>query len=239
VKYAFETRYEIDAPLAITVATYLDSEHYVYLHRALSNRIEIIQKGSDSYRCHQTWNLFGLGLGQTYTCRYIPPATFINEDLMPYPFWFPSIHHVIHTKTELRYYETPRRTTLSELKVEMDIPRWLFPFRVGVRKTVEKIKILKDLEDVALIDRRARLFGRENNGAYLKRHQFMLHKEEYLRYFGEKSQYLGDPQDIARNETWCSITGLDLSYVRDFLRTKYHRYAGYDYMTGLQDQIAR
>jgi len=41
-----------------------------------------------------------------------------------------------------------------------------------------------------MIERRARLFGRENNAVYLADHQFILHKEEYLRHFGPNSKRL-------------------------------------------------
>ena len=227
MKYSFVLKYELDTPLAIAVAIYLDSEHYVFLHGGLTNKIEIFEKGADSYRCHQTWNIFGLKAGQTYTCRYLAPATFINEDLKPYPSWLPSIHHLIHTKTMLRYYETDRRTTLSELTVEMEMPAWLYPLRKQIQAVVEKVKILKDMEDVALFDRRAKLFGRESNEVYLKKYQFMLHKEDYVKYFGENSVFYG-PAEYLKSERWTNIKDLDRAYVREFLDKKYKRYTNFE-----------
>ena len=129
----------------------------------------------------------------------------------------------------LRYYENPeRRTTLSELTVELDLPFWLYPFRSAIQHVIEKVKILKDLEDVALFDRRAKLFGRESNEIYLKKHQFLLHKDDYLKYFGEKSTFLGNPAEYYRNETWTDIKDLDFPYVREFLEKKYKRYTNFE-----------
>ena len=228
MKHTFEIKYELDTPLAIAVAIYLDCEHYVYLHRGLSNKIEIIGKGDDYYMCHQSWSVFGIKIGQTYTCKYLAPATFINTDVKPFPSWIPSIHHLVHIQTALRYYQQPEKnTTLSELMVEMDMPFWLYPFRNAFRRTIAKIKILKDLEDVALIDRRARLFGRESNEAYLKKHQFMLHKEEYVKYFAANSIFLGDSGEHSRKEEWPNIKDLDFPYVRRFLKKDYIRYSNF------------
>ena len=228
MKHTFFVRYELDTPLAIAVAIYLDSEHYIFLHRGLTNKMEITGKGNDYYTCHQTWNILGLNVGQSYTCKYIAPATFINCELTPFPKWFPSIHHLVKTRTTLRYFENPeRRTTLSELEVEMEMPFWLYPFRHFISATIEKMKILKDLEDVALFDRRARLFGRDSNEVYLKRHQFMLHKEDYLKWFGENSRLLGNPDGIYKYETWTNIKDLDRPYVREFLEKKYKHYTNF------------
>ena len=229
MKYTFQIKYELDTRLAMAVAIYLDCEHYIFLHNALSNSIEITEKGSDYYKCHQTWNLFGMRVGQYYTCRYHAPATFINEDLRPYPVWIPSIHHFVHTKTTLRYYENPNSlTTLSELTVEMDMPLWLYPFRKWIQRVVEKVKILKDLEDVALFDRRAKLYGRDNNSAYFKKHQFLLHKDDYVKFFGENCSYLAENiQAVQKNERWANIRDLDFDYVRDFLAKDYVRFTNF------------
>lgn len=228
MKHSFKVCYELDTPLAIAVAIYLDCEHYIYLHRALTNSIEIIEKGADYYKCHQTWKILGMRVGQSYTCKYHAPATFINEDLKPFPAWLPSIHHIVKTKTTLRYYENPAtKATLSELTVEMDMPFWLYPFRKFIQSVIEKIKILKDLEDVALFDRRAKYFGRESNSVYLKRHQFLLHKEDYVKHFGENSSYIGDAKDIYKNEQWVNIKDLDYAYVRKFLAEDYVKYTNF------------
>jgi hypothetical protein len=215
VKYTFLIRYEIDAPLAISVAAYLDCEHYEYLHDSLTKKIEILEHGSDYYKCRIVAHSFGLDVGQIVTARYVPPGTFAQFDIQPFPRWWPSIHHLICTQTTLRYFETPeRKTTLSELTVEIDLPFWLYPFRKVLQQAIERVKILKDLEDVAMIERRAKLFGRMNNDPYLREGQILLHKKEYLKYFGRDSQFYGDTPAEYRNERWPNIKSLNRPYVR-------------------------
>ncbi|HEV2764339.1 MAG TPA: hypothetical protein VGV38_15270 [Pyrinomonadaceae bacterium] len=223
MKHEFEIRYELDAPLAVSVGLYLDCEHYIFLHRALSNRLEVLEAGADSLTYRQSWNVFGLAFGQVYKSRYVAPATFVNYDVEPSPRWLPSVHHLVKVRTTLRYYETDRRTTLSRLTVELQMPGWLAPLKGFICRTIERVKILKDLEDAAVIDRRARLFGRLDNSAFLKRRQFLLHKDEYLRHFGPGSEFRGDPSLVGRKERWPDIRELPHAYVRKFLKESYPR----------------
>jgi len=227
LKHEFEIRYELDAPLAVAVGLYLDCEHYIFLHRALSNRLEVVEAGETSLKYRQSWNLFGLAFGQVYKCRYVAPATFVNYDIEPSPRWLPSVHHLVKVRTTLRYYETDRRTTLSRLSVELDMPRWLAPLKETICRTIERVKILKDLEDVAVIDRRARLFGRLDNSPFLNKRQFLLHKDEYLRHFGPGSEFYGDPSLVNRQERWPDIKELPHAYVRKFLDEDYPRFTNF------------
>ncbi|MSR76838.1 MAG: hypothetical protein EXS63_01210 [Candidatus Omnitrophica bacterium] len=228
MKYHFKICYEMDMPLAIAVAVYLDAEHYIFLHKSLTASIEVLKKGLRYYKCHQTWNVFGITFGQTYICEYRAPATFINHHLRPHPEWLPSIHHVIKTKTMLRYYENPdSKTTLSELSVQLDIPFWLYPFRKIIEGVFRRIKILKDLEDVALVDRRAKLFGRFHNAVYLKKSQFLLHKDDYVKHFGENCEILNKSPAMFRKERWTDIRDLNFSYVKNFLKNDYVRFANF------------
>ena len=153
----------------------------------------------------------------------------MNDDIRPYPSWLPSIYHLIKVKTTLRYYGNfERTTTLSELTVELNLPFLLYPFRKRIQDVIEKVKILKDLEDVALFDRRAKLFGRDSNEVYLKRHQFLLHKEDYVKYFSESCSFLGEPAEVQKNETWTNIKNLDRDYVKKFLKEDYHEYTNFE-----------
>ena len=215
MKYSFKICYELDCPLAVSVAAYLDCEHYLYLHENYSKDIEIVEIGDGHYTLNIYWSIFGLTFGHTGKNRYIPPATFINEEIKPYP---PnkkiSIHNLIKVKTTLNYYETKRRTTLSELIVDLDIPFLLYPFRGLFRKSIEKLKILKDLEDLEMIERRAKLFGRNYNSDYLRNGVFILHKEKYAKYFGKDSEILEKTPQEYSDTQWINIKDLDLSYVK-------------------------
>jgi len=46
------------------------------------------------------------------------------------------------------------------------------------------LKREKDAEDMEMIERRAKLFGRGNIKSYLADHQFMLHKDDFVEHFG-------------------------------------------------------
>ena len=224
MKHLFKVRYEIDCPLAVAVVTYLDCAHYVHLHKAHSDKIEVIERGKGAYRVNQVWHVLGFTVGQSYTCEYEAPSTFHNRDLLPYPRWAPSVHSLIKTRTTLKYFETDRRTTLSELTVELEMPAFLYPLRRLLERVITRVKILKDLEDVAMIDRRARLFGRDFNSDYLRKHEFLLHKAQYEKYFAEGSQYLGETPEEYRSLKWTDIKELPYSYVQRFLQKDYDKF---------------
>ena len=100
----------------------------------------------------------------------------------------------------------------------------LFPFKKHIAAGIKKIKILKDLEDVAMIDRRAKLFGRNCNSVYLSEQQFLLFKGKYATYFGKNSDFYGHTPEEYRKVRWTNIKDLDLSYVKKFLEKDYYKY---------------
>lgn len=185
--HKFSLIYELDAPIAIAVAAYLDSEHYIFLHSGYTNKYEVLEHEPHSrvIRVRQTWKLFGISIGQVYTCEYVPPAQFKNYAIQPSPWYIPSIHHLVSITTDLKYLPNPEKdTTISILDVEIKLPFWLYPFRFLLQKGIEKLKVEKDAEDMEMIDRREKLFGRGNNSVYLAEHQFMLYKDDYVKHYG-------------------------------------------------------
>jgi hypothetical protein len=193
VRHRFTVEYEIDCPVAIAVAVYLDAEHYVFLHKKYSDTYEVLsyEPAIRKIFIRESWELFGLRIGQTCMTEYVPPAEFLNYDIEPYPRWMPSVHHVMKATTRLVYTEIPERnSTWSMLEIELDLPFWLWPFRRWIERAMTRLKIEKDEQDIDMIKRRAALFGRENNSIYLADHQFILHKDDYLRHFGPSSKPL-------------------------------------------------
>jgi len=208
MKYRFNLTYELDCPLAIAVAVYLDAEHYIFLHNKWSDRLEVLEVGERTIRYRQSWRFLGLRVGQTYTAEHVPPAQFKNYDIRPEPAWMPSVHHLCSIRTHLTYRATARDTTFSDLAVEIDMPFWLWPFRGLMRESMERIKREKDREDVDMIEVRAKRYGRENNDCYLRPEQFMLFKDDYVAHFGPGSVPLtdaaravddGDAADVLRS----------------------------------------
>ena len=196
MKYTFTHVYELDTNVACAVAAYLDAEHYVFLHNKYSPQYEVISHLDNKIVIRQTWLFRGRRVAQICTCEYVAPARFLNYDIKSDPRWKPSIHHLIKTRTDLRYYpdETGART-ISHLEVELRMPFFLYPFRFIIEKKMCALKEEKDKEDVEMIDRRAELFGRGNVKAYLPEHQFMLHKDDFVKYFGPGATTVGSPPE--------------------------------------------
>ena len=186
MKHAFTVYDELDTPVSIAVAAYLDCEHYLFLHGKLSDRLEIVRREGFKITVRQTVSWLGLTFGHVKTGEYVPPAEFLIYDVVPSPWWRPSIHHVLGIRTRLRYTENAeRKSTLMRFDVELDMPFWLYPFRKYLQKVVEELHQRQNDEDMAMIKRRARLYGRENNAVYLAEHHFCYHKDAYIKHFGK------------------------------------------------------
>lgn len=188
MKHKFSLVYELDCPVSIAVAVYLDAEHYIYLHRKYAQEYEILETGPRRIRSRQSWRFMGLRIGQICWSEYIPPGEFKNYEVVPDPWWIPSVHHFCRVRTHLKY--TPvegKDTTLSTLDVEVDLPFWLWPLRHRIQRAIERLKREKDDEDVEMIQRRAELFGRGNNSVYLREDQFLLYKDDYVEHFGQRA----------------------------------------------------
>ena len=185
MKHRFSLIYELDTTVACAVAAYLDAEHYAHLHNKYSPMYEVLSQDGYRLEVKQTWRYAGWTLAQTYTTKYQPPARFLQYDLRPSPPWIPSIHHLVHTRTDLRYYPTPDgEKTVSHLEVELDMPFWLLPLRHVLERKLSGLKREKDQEDMEMIQRRAKLFGRGNIKSYLADHQFLFHKDAFVEHFG-------------------------------------------------------
>jgi len=185
MKYRFSLVYDFDATVAEAVAAYLDAEHYSYLHRKYAADYEILEADEHRMRIRGSWSLGWLRAGHSNVVEYVPPARFIQYATRPHPAWLPSIHHLIAVRTDLRYFtDEARQVTISQLDVELDLPFWLWPVRKLLRRQLERLKIEKDEEDIAMLRRRRMLFGDSTLKAYLARHQFMLFKDQFREHFG-------------------------------------------------------
>jgi hypothetical protein len=189
MNHRFTVRGELDAPLHVVVAAYLDCEHYVHLHRSLTDRVEVVGHEGRTITVRQTWKWLGLKLGHLKSGTYVPPAEFRIDRVRPSPWWFPSIHHLVSIETRLVYAENRERdSTEFVFEVSLDLPFWLYPLRGALQRLIERMHEVQNDEDMALIKRRERLFGRGNAAPYLAEHHFMYHKDDYLRHFGEAAR---------------------------------------------------
>ena len=173
--HRFVLEYELDCPVVVAVAAYLDAEHYAFLHRKYQTEYRVIGVvGTGSIAIHEGWTFLGIRRSGACITRYLPPATFYNLS---------GIRRVMTTETWLRYTPAPGNRTISTLEVTLRMAWWLYPFRRLIQRALERLKIEKDAEDLAMIHRRARLFGRGNIAAYLKPDQFLLHKQAFREAF--------------------------------------------------------
>jgi hypothetical protein len=133
----------------------------------------------------QTWKELGLKLGHIKHGTYVPPAEFLIDHVTPSPWWLPSVHHFMGIRTRLRYFDNkPRDSTGFVFDVELELPFWLWPLRRFMQQLVERMHDVQNMEDMVLIKRRERLFGRGDATDYLADHHFMYHKDDYLKHFG-------------------------------------------------------
>lgn len=188
MKHSFTVVEELDTIVPIAVGAYLDCEHYLHLHRSITDSLEIIKHEGRVVEVRQSWKWLGLRLGHTKRGEYIPPAEFKVTEVKPYPFWIPSIHHFVGIYTHIKYTAHPERnTTVMTFYVELDLPFWMWPLRKRMQTLIERMHERQNIEDMVCIKRRAKLFGRENYSAYLADHQFLYHKDDYVAHFGQKS----------------------------------------------------
>ena len=189
MRHTFEVIYEIDCTVGEAVAAYLDAEHYMYLHKVYASDYQALWQDGRRIAILQSWRLGGLAFGNSCTTEYQPPARFLNYDLKPIPLWMPSIHHLIRTRTDLRYYPAENgKHTVSHLTVTLDIPWFLWPLRKLIEARLTQLKIEKDQEDVDMIARMQKMFGRGNLSHYFRKDVFMLHKDAFMAHFGPSGE---------------------------------------------------
>jgi hypothetical protein len=192
VKHRFTVVEEQDTTVAIAVGAFLDCEHYAHLHRSIMGGFELVELDGLKARVRQKLQWGFLRSSHEFILEYVPPGHFRSYGMKSSPWWIPSIHQFVTITVDVDYSAHPDRPperpmTLMRFDVEMELPFWLYPFRGFLQKIMEKMHHLKDDEDIDMIRRRARLFGRDNNSAYLAEHQFILHKDTYVAHFGPGS----------------------------------------------------
>jgi len=204
MQHTFELIYELDCTVGEAVAAYLDAEHYMFLHKSYVPSYEVLWQDGAKIAILQSWQKGPIKFGNSCITEYDPPARFLNYDLRPVPTWMPSIHHLVKTWTELRYYPTEdKQRTVSHLTVKLDMPWFIWPFRNLIQARLTRLKIEKDQEDVDMIARCQKIFGRGNLNNYLRKDIFMLHKDAFVAHFGQPGRSAcraASPSSISRKK---------------------------------------
>jgi len=190
VNYKFDIEIVLDAPIGPIVAAYMDAEHYVHLHKDNTSKYTVFEKLNENglkIKARQYWKFLGCFAGHECVSEYIPPTTFRHYNFKPVPWWIPSVHHLVKIQTTLNHYpDDTQQKTISRTRVEIDMPFWLYPFRTWMKRWFRKIKKRVSDEDMDMILRRGKIFGRNNINSYLVKSHFLLYKEEFVRHFAAK-----------------------------------------------------
>ena len=190
MNHKFDIEMVLDAPIGPLVAAYMDAEHYVHLHKDNTSKYTVLEKLKENglkIRVRQYWKFLGYFAGQECVSEYIPPATFRHYNFKPVPWWIPSPHHLVTIQTTLNHYpDDNQQKTISRTRIEIDMPFWLYPFRKWMERWFWNIQKRVSDEDMHMIMRREKIFGRNNINSYLAKSQFLLYKEEFAKHFAAK-----------------------------------------------------
>ena len=174
--------------LRTAVVTYLDAEHYMYLHSDYEQNYRIVQVSENKVLNRCDYKLLFFNWIQEATTTYNPPAEFIQSDIKFYGNMAFVMNYLFRVTTTMRYSETDDPEVVrSDIRYDIEVPFFLFPFMFIIKRMLKKLKWEKDLEDVEMCDRRKELFGANAVEAYYAPHQFILFKDLFVKYFPQKS----------------------------------------------------
>ena len=209
MKFAFSQRYTFPVDMASAIVTYLDCEHYIFLHATCETKYKIVNFSENkcTAECHYKSGIFKWH--QIATTEYIAPATLKQYNVKIRGFGFALLANFFDVKTTLKYYyndknceildietrktiklDTNNNILISDILYEIDLPFFFYPFKKILKNRLKKLKIEKDLEDLDFIKRRISLFGTDTINPtsgywipYFKKSYFLLFKEKFIDTF--------------------------------------------------------
>ena len=171
MKYSFKQKYLFPVSLESAIVTYLDCEHYIFLHATCETKYEIISLENNKCISEVHYKSGLLKWKQTSTTEYISPGTLKQYDIKINGFGFSALANFLKVKTTLNYYYNNKtcklfdieknklvplnhddKILISEIKYEIDLPFFLYPLRNILKKKLEKMKINKDIEVLKFIN---------------------------------------------------------------------------------------
>ena len=210
MKFEFIQKYTFPVELESAVVTYLDCEHYIYLHKAHEVAYKIIFIDEQKCISEIVYKSGVFKWTQRSTTEYINKSEFIQYDIKIKGIGPAFLANFINVKTFLRYYKNNKNQyvgdiknnfkdvyikknndiVVSEIKYSLDIPIVLYVFRSYLKKQLIKMKQQKDLEDLYMIERRIKLFGSDKCDKkspywkpYFKKSYFLLFKKKFIENF--------------------------------------------------------
>ena len=209
MKFSFKQKYLFPVSMESAVVTYLDCEHYIFLHATCETKYQIINLENNKCISEVHYKSGIFKWKQISTTEYISPSTLKQYDVKIKGFGYSILANLLNVRTTLKYYYNNRscrlfniknkqfefltpdnKTLISEILYEIDLPFYLYPFKFFLKKNLEKMKINKDIEDLDFIERRIKLFGNDNVNAksgywapYFRKNYFILFKEQFINNF--------------------------------------------------------
>ena len=189
MRYSFHQIYNLDIDLKTAVVTYLDAEHYMFLHDKYENNYRIVEVTENKLVNRCDYSLFFLKWVQESTMIYNPPGEFVQERVHFYGHFAFVMNYLFNVKTTLRYTETDQpKQVRSDIRYDIDVPFFIYPFMFLIKPMLKKLKWEKDYEDIVMIERREALLGPKSVNAYFAPHQFILFKDLFAKHFKEADQ---------------------------------------------------
>lgn len=209
MNFSFKQKYLFPVSLESAVVTYLDCEHYIFLHSTCETKYQIISLENNKCISEVHYKSGIFKWRQISTTEYISPSTLKQYDVEIKGFGFAILANLFDVKTTLKYYYNNKnckllniesnkfqplncedKVLISEILYEINLPFYMYPFRTLLKQRLKKMKINKDIEDLNFIKRRIKLFGddmvnsKSNYWApYFRKNYFLLFKEQFINNF--------------------------------------------------------
>ena len=212
MRFKFTQKYTFPVTIESAVVTYLDCEHYIFLHKTHEVSYKILSISNNKCVSEIIYKSGIFKWVQKSTTEYINKNEFKQYDIKIRGFGPAFLANFINVETSLKYYKNNKNqfvgdidnnfkdiyikldndTVISEITYNIDLPFVLWPFKNILKKRLEKMKEQKDLEDLFMIRRRIKLFGKDqidNNSLYwkpyFKKSYFLLFKDRFIENFFE------------------------------------------------------
>ena len=210
MKFQFTQKYTFPVTVESAVVTYLDCEHYIFLHKTHEISYKVISITDEKCISEIKYRSGIFKWTQRSTTEYINKNEFKQYDIKIRGFGPAFLANFINVETSLKYYRNNKNQfvgdidnnfkdiyitkdnniVISEIKYNLDLPLILYPFKNFLRKSLKRMKEQKDLEDLYMIRRRIRLFGTDKSSRdslywqpYFKKSYFLLFKDKFIENY--------------------------------------------------------
>jgi len=170
MKFRFDITKQMTASRANVIANYLDLEH-LDMHSGLGD-CEVLSE-TEHCACFTLVSRIGpFRVRNLHYYEFRPPDTIVNAVRSP-------LGPMIVT-SRVREIDggTPAVRCEVDVRTEIDLPRWLYPFRKPLEWLLRRTNRVILEEDRGIFERRQRVLG-NTVGDYLRKGQYLLFKDAF------------------------------------------------------------